>query len=180
MEIFLLLWYTYIALKNKRKAMTIWKGLRILMNILFVCTGNTCRSPMAAAIMNKIAVENDLDVRIESAGVFAAGGEGASGNAVKAMRKYDIDLSEHRAQPISEELLEKSDVILTMTEAHKMLLSQAAPGKVYTVMEYSGSEGDIPDPYGGDLEEYEETAQALYDALVDVAERLPVKKDAEK
>lgn len=150
------------------------------MNILFVCTGNTCRSPMAAAIMNKIAVENDLDVRIESAGMFAAGGEKASDNAVRALKKYDIDLSSHRAQPVSEELLEKCDLILTMTEAHKMLLSRFAPDKVYTLMEYSGSEGDIPDPYGGDLDEYEETAQALYDALVDVAERLPVKKDSEK
>ena len=150
------------------------------MNILFVCTGNTCRSAMAAAILNKIAVENDLDVRIESAGIFAVGGDRASENAVKALKKYDIDLSEHRAQPLSEDLLDKSDLILTMTGAHKQLLLQFAPDKVYTLMEYSGSEGDIPDPYGGDLDEYEETAQALYDALVDVAEKLPIKEDAKE
>ena len=55
------------------------KGDTKFMNILFVCTGNTCRSAMAAAIMDKIAVENDLDVFIESAGIFAEDGQGASG-----------------------------------------------------------------------------------------------------
>jgi protein arginine phosphatase len=58
------------------------------MNILFVCTGNTCRSAMAAAIMDKIVVENDLDVFIESAGIFAEDGQGASENAIKALMKY--------------------------------------------------------------------------------------------
>ena len=65
------------------------------MNVLFVCTGNTCRSPMAAALFNKIAVEKDLDVRIESAGLFANDGEPASENAVAAMKDYGVDLSEH-------------------------------------------------------------------------------------
>ena len=60
------------------------------MNILFVCTGNTCRSAMAAAIMDKIAVENDLDVFIESAGIFAEDGQGASENAIKALMKLSL------------------------------------------------------------------------------------------
>jgi len=62
------------------------------MNILFVCTGNTCRSPMAAALFNKIAMEKDLDVRIESAGLFANDGEAASANSIAAMKDYGIDL----------------------------------------------------------------------------------------
>lgn len=144
------------------------------MNILFVCTGNTCRSPMAAAIMDKIAVENDLDVFIESAGIFAAEGENASENAIKALKKYNIDLSGHRTQPVTEDLLKQSELILTMTEAHKQLLEPLASGKVFTLMEYAGSEGDISDPYGGDLEEYAETAAEIYDALVDIAEKLPI------
>ena len=74
------------------------------MNILFVCTGNTCRSPMAAYIMDKIAVENDLDVLIESAGIFAEPEQKASENAVLAMRDMGIDISEHRTQPVTEEL----------------------------------------------------------------------------
>lgn len=144
------------------------------MNILFVCTGNTCRSPMAAAIMDKIAVENDLDVFIESAGIFAGEGEKASDNAIEALKKYNIDLSFHKTQPVTEDLIKQCDLILTMTEGHKKLLEPLAKNKVFTLLEYAGSEGDISDPYGGDLEEYEETAQEIYDALVDIAEKLPV------
>ena len=142
------------------------------MNILFVCTGNTCRSPMAAGLMNKIAIEEDLDVRIESAGLFAAEGSPASDEAIEAMKKYDVDLSDHRAKQITPELIEKSDVILTMTTAQKMLLSEVAGDKTYTLCEYAGPEGDIADPFGGDLEEYEEVAQMIYFALQSISEKL--------
>ena len=142
------------------------------MNILFVCTGNTCRSPMAAAIMEKIAVENDLDVLIESAGLFANVGGKASENAVKALDEMGIDLTFPQTKPITEELIEKSDLILTMTEAHKELLKPIAGNDVYTLKEYGGGSGDISDPYGGDIEEYRETAREIYDALVDVAEKI--------
>ncbi len=142
------------------------------MNILFVCTGNTCRSPMAAAIMEKIAVENDLDVLIESAGLFAEVGGKASENAIKALDEMGIDLTFHQTKPITEELIEKSDIILTMTRAHKELLKPMAGGDVYTLREFAGDDGDISDPYGGDLDEYRETAKEIYDALVDVAERI--------
>ncbi len=142
------------------------------MNILFVCTGNTCRSPMAAAIMEKMAVENDLDVLIESAGLFANVGGKASENAVKVLDEMGIDLTFHQTKPITEELIEKSDLILTMTEAHKELLKPIAGNDVYTLKEYGGGSGDISDPYGGDIEEYRETAREIYDALVDVAEKI--------
>ncbi|MCR4719821.1 MAG: low molecular weight protein arginine phosphatase [Firmicutes bacterium] len=142
------------------------------MNILFVCTGNTCRSAMAAALFNKIAIEKNLDVRIESAGIFALDGEPASNEAVIAMKKYDIDLLGHHAQSINTELIEKSDLILTMTKAHKMVLEQSARGKVFTLCEYAGLDSDIDDPYGGDVVEYEECAEKLYNALIKVAEKL--------
>lgn len=142
------------------------------MNILFVCTGNTCRSAMAAAIMDKIAVENDLDVFIESAGIFAAEGESASEEAIKAVAKLGIDLTSHRTQPVTEDLIKQCDLILTMTEAHKQILAPMAQGKVFRLLEYSGSEGDIQDPYGGDEEEYEEAMKEIYDAIVDVAEKI--------
>lgn len=147
------------------------------MKILFVCTGNTCRSAMAAAMMLDIAVKNDLNILIDSAGVFAAIGEKATDEAIAAMKKRDIDLTYHRTKPLTDELISMADVILTMTGAHKQLIEHYAPDKVNTLLEYAGTEGDISDPYGGDLEEYEETAAEIYDALVDIAEKLPVIED---
>ncbi|MBE7016341.1 MAG: low molecular weight protein arginine phosphatase [Ruminococcaceae bacterium] len=142
------------------------------MNILFVCTGNTCRSPMAAALFNKIAVERNLDVRIESAGLFANEGDSASPEAIVAMKKYDVDLLSHHAQMIDSELIEKSDLILTMTAAHKMVMMPSAPDKTYTLCEYAELDGDIEDPYGGDVEDYEICAEELYNALIKVADKI--------
>lgn len=142
------------------------------MNILFVCTGNTCRSPMAAALFNKIATEKELDVRIESAGIFAEEGAPASAEAIVVMKGYGIDLLGHHAQPLNTELIEKSDIILTMTTAHKMLLQQSVPDKVFTVMEYAGLDGDISDPFGCDVEEYKECADELYNTLLIIADKI--------
>lgn len=142
------------------------------MNILFVCTGNTCRSAMAAALMAKIAEDNDMDVFVESAGIYATDGEMASENAILAMKKYNVDLSNHRSKSITEDLINESDLILTMTMAHKQMLEAVAGDKIYTLAEYAGYEYDVLDPYGGDAEEYEETAEEIYDMLVEVAEKI--------
>lgn len=142
------------------------------MNILFVCTGNTCRSPMAAALFNKIAMEMDLDVRIESAGIFAMDGAPASSGAYNAMKKYGIDLSEHKAKNITPELLEQCDLVLTMTRSHKLQLLAYAPDKVFTLLEYAGISGDIADPFGGRDEVYEASAEEIYNALLKVAEKI--------
>lgn len=141
------------------------------MKIIFVCTGNTCRSPMAAAIMSKIAVDNDMEITVESAGIMAAEGDCASENAVLAMRERGIDISEHKAYQLREKDVEEADIILTMTGGQKMMISQLAPKKIFTLGEFSGNDGDIPDPYGGDLEEYRETAEEIYDMMVDAAEK---------
>ena len=147
------------------------------MNILFVCTGNTCRSAMAAALMDKIATERDLDVRIESAGLSAADGDMASDNAIKAMIPYGIDLTNHRSQPVTEDLLKQCDLILTMTAAHKAVIEPLAKDKVFTLAEYVGAAGDISDPYGGDLEEYEGCASEIYSMLTDVADKIAKEND---
>ena len=124
--------------------------------------------------MNKIAEENDLNVFIESAGIFAEEDMPASENAVKALKRlYDIDLSYHRSQPVTEDLLKQCDLILTMTKGHKQVLESLAKGKVFTLSEYaSDGVADVSDPFGGDLEEYEETAHEIYDMLLDAAEKI--------
>lgn len=142
------------------------------MNILFVCTGNTCRSPMAAAMMNRIAEENELDVHCESAGIFAETGAGATPEAAEALAKLDIDISAHRAQGISPEFLDKSDLILTMTQSHKMMLTIAADKPVYTLGEYGGSGDDVPDPYGGGIDDYRYCCNQLNELLLDALERV--------
>jgi len=142
------------------------------MNILFVCTGNTCRSPMAAVIMEKLAIESGLDILIESAGLFAANGEKASDEAIEAVKKYGVDLNQHRSQPISDELIERSDLKITMTDAHKMLLQDVAMDKTVTVCELAGIDDEIEDPFGGDLDDYIQTADMLYIALTQIADKL--------
>ncbi len=142
------------------------------MKILFICTGNTCRSPMAAALMNKIAENNDLDISAQSAGIYADPGEPASEEAIEVMADYGIDLSSHRSRNISDDMIAESDLILTMTEGHKMMTSALAPDKIFTICEFSGYDGDIIDPFGGDVEEYEETAEAIYDCLTEIAEKI--------
>lgn len=142
------------------------------MKILFVCTGNTCRSPMAASMMNKICKENDMDVECSSAGIFAEKGSKASKHSIEAMKNYSIDLSNHSATPLTEALISEYDLILTMTEGHKTMISALAKDKIYTLCEYAGYDGDITDPYGGNLTQYKECAQDIYDCLTDIAEKI--------
>lgn len=88
------------------------------MTILFVCSGNTCRSPMAMALFRLKGTE----VRAESAGIFAADGQPASPEAVKACKLLGADLSGHRSRRITPEIIEDSDIIAAMTLSHKMQL----------------------------------------------------------
>lgn len=138
------------------------------MNILFVCTGNTCRSCMAEAIAKKEARDKKLDIKISSAGIYAALGQGASANAIEAMREMDIDLSCHISTPINEEILNKSDLILTMTLSHKMTLLSKYPsieGKTHTLMGYIGERGEIDDPFRGDIIVYRRSAAQINGAV---------------
>lgn len=149
------------------------------MNILFVCTGNTCRSPMAEGILKSMIKSGD-NIHILSAGIFAYEGESASKEAIEAMKRMGIDISAHVSHPISERLIDEADLILTMTKQHMDMLLRmhlSARGKTHTILGYTGKSGDIADPYGGNAEVYDVCAKELYSAVEAIYKKLRREKD---
>lgn len=134
------------------------------MKILFVCTGNTCRSCMAEVVAKKLASDELESFEFSSAGIYAVMGESATNNAVSVMEELGIDLSCHIATPINLEMIKEADIILTMTLTHKQLVLNhfsEAKDKTHTLLEYIGQAGDIEDPFGGDLSIYRNCAQII-------------------
>lgn len=147
------------------------------MHILLVCTGNTCRTPMAEAILRKLVDQRGLtDVEISSAGTGAWDGAPASEGAYLVGLENGMDLSRHRARLLSPALADAADLILTMSRPHRQRALGVAPEeKVHLLGEYAGLSGEsaeVPDPFGGDIAEYRETYRRLEQLLDVVAERL--------
>ena len=120
----------------------------MMKTILFVCTGNTCRSSMAENMMRKMledAGEGTKGIRVISAGTAAAKGQGASKHAIQVMQEKNIDLHKHRATPLTKALIDQADLILTMTRNHKFQVLSIAPDasqRTFTLKEYAGRFGD--------------------------------------
>jgi len=142
------------------------------LNFLMVCSGNTCRSPMAEGLLRRLLAEkigcNDHDLEkygyfVESAGTSALGNVPASAPAVKAMKRRGIDISGHYSQPLGLEQINRSDYIFTMTAYHL----EAVTSLDSTAVERSRriDDSDIDDPIGGNDEVYERCAQRLERAL---------------
>ena len=148
-----------------------------MKTVLFVCTANICRSPMAEAIFNALAEDRNLPLRAQSAGVAALEGRTMAPNAVAALKEAGIYPGPHGARRVSEEMLEGFDLVLTMTPKHtatvRRLGKDPAAG-VYTLQGYaSGVPGEgIPDPYGLTMTAYRSTLRQIYEQVEHVVERL--------
>ncbi len=145
------------------------------MNILFVCTGNTCRSPMAQGLLEDMAKKKGLNLVVKSAGIFALDGQRVSEEAVEALKEEGIDISNHKANMIHRDLVSEANIILTMSKSHKeALLSKYdfLKGKVFTLKEYAyGVEEDVLDPFGQDIDVYRKTKEDIKKALEEIIEK---------
>ena len=148
------------------------------MNILFVCTGNTCRSPLAEALARRAAKTRGLtDVTISSAGTNAWENSPASDGALLVGMEREIDLTSHRARVLTPEIVSEADLIFVMTPAHLEQVKQmGGRGKAHVLDQYAlGADSPgINDPFGGDLSGYRDTADALESYLEKVFDRLKI------
>ena len=137
-----------------------------MQRVLFVCTGNTCRSPMAEAIFNRLVKERGIEgIRGFSAGTRASRGMHATIQAIAAARNHGLDIRRHRARLLTESAARGADLILTMTGRHWYDATELAPAdKVAKLTSFGrdGKEGqDIADPFGGSVELYDDVYREL-------------------
>lgn len=133
-----------------------------MISILFVCTGNICRSAIAHQYMQKRVKDLNIgdNYLIDSCGIYASTGDISTSNAILAMKKYDVNLEEHRAKNIQNMNLDSYDYIITMTLSHKEVINYTYPNiknKVYTLKELVNNNNeniDISDPWGYDINTY--------------------------
>ncbi|MSU73071.1 MAG: low molecular weight protein arginine phosphatase [Opitutus sp.] len=141
--------------------------------IVTVCTANICRSPMAAALLQHALAAQPAPLRslkVISAGVAARRGAPVSENSVLALKKVGIDVSGHRAQPLTQELLDEAFAVLCMTESHRAMIqvqAEPVPRNLFLFREFlpGNVDQEIADPYGGPLKIYEASRDEMVEAI---------------
>lgn len=129
----------------------------IMLNITFVCTGNTCRSAMAEGLFKKILAERGItDITCRSCGLAAYTGDEASPQAIEVCAERGVDLSHHRATVFNQYILDETDIMVCMTESHKNAVMKISPTFRVLVPDRG-----IPDPYGGNSEIYRDCADKI-------------------
>lgn len=146
------------------------------MNILLVCTGNTCRSPLAEVLLKRALKEAGLaEVMVSSAGTGALVGEPASEGSYLVALENGLDLAAHRARVVTREMLSTTDLALTMSRGHlRKLELLGAKDQAFLLGEYARAEGEqeVADPVGGPIEGYREVYHQLEAMMRSVARRL--------
>jgi protein-tyrosine-phosphatase len=143
-----------------------------MKNLIFVCTGNTCRSPMAEGLLKQL-LGPDCGWQISSAGVHAGNGAPASTGAVEALRMRGIDLSGHRSRRLTPEMIRTADLVVAMTRCHRDAVLDMAPeseGKVFLLKSFGIAQcaTDIYDPVGEALDVYCRVRDEIDAALPDL------------
>lgn len=148
------------------------------MKILFVCTGNTCRSNMAEALAGRLLEDRfgaGGNIEVCSAGLAATPEEAATPYAVEAMAWKGIDMSDYRASVLTREMVQEADLVLTMTRGHLEQLNILFPGyhsKAFTLADFAGFGSDIADPIGQSLDVYRQCARSLEELIGRVLDKL--------
>lgn len=140
-----------------------------MKTILFVCTGNTCRSPMAQGIFNSIAKEKNLDWRAKSAGLAAFSGMPYSKNAVLACEKLHIDIRQGRACSLGEVDPDSIDLFCPMSVSHALALTDIGVDKEKIILL---KKDGVCDPYGGDEAVYDACCQEILEAVRNLVQKL--------
>ena len=144
------------------------------MNILFVCSGNTCRSPMAELYCRSRVAATRCNIDVASAGLCTCTGAAISDPAGAVMREFGIDPDDFRSSPLSIEKLMAADLIIVMTKLHREAIIRFYPeaaAKIHLLLEFSGG-GDLSDPFGSDISTYRATFAKMKTAIDNLLEKL--------